>query len=430
MSLGPLLFAAIASLPAQECVRPRERPNADVYAGVAPTGYRGGMEADERWMRDVRPVRTATGDTAYVFRRQRAKRPIRYDSIEPLELSARRRLYLAWRDGCADLTSISGWPLPLGPVAGARLADEGVTPYGTTDSARVYLVGEDSLGRGERAVLLVRGHVVAQSPHLQRSSYSTTLYGTGVPSGLLLVAARSEYGVGVMDPHTLRDVLAPVWRGASGVYWYDDRANERGAYLLADAGRELKLFRRDGTPVPLARFDTLHLQPVFFPVPKGRPPHAPVLVTRDSVTKSCRVYRWDATPIIADTMRIDEYGYCPRPRSWRSDTQPDFWLTFTDLHDRVQVYRIGASDIEHTGRDVDGVLAFAFGNGIMVVARGTGDARRFHVLRQDGSAIPDAVYEKFQHLGCGFTEVWKAGNWWSLLSDGSTDPRRRYPFSC
>ena len=424
-----LLSAAAVRAQPPGCVPETPTSPADAYGGYDATGYKGAVVWNPTWDRAVSTVRGSDGAVRYRLRR--ASGPAAqtlYDSIEPLDDTPRGALFVAWRDGCGRIVDARGnqpWDREFSAFARSDLVGETVG----RDSLSVRVRERDANGDGFRYLLFVRHRLVAVTPHLDRWQYSTTLNGNyALPPGIRHIAIRESGANGAFDARTLREVLAPTWRGVGGLLAYDASARLQYQYLMADDGDGLHLFTTDGQPIPLPRFHRLKQVHGFLRWKRSGDQFTSVFALTDTVRRTCRLVRRDLTPVVQDEIAWSGQDDCARPYGRGSESAAV--LAFTNSAGTIQSYHIRDTVFARSARDVSGRLVHLFDTGALIVERTEAGSPVYRILAADGVTHLGEAFSGFEALGCGFVRVFRDGTWYTPYPDGSITTRLFFPFSC
>ncbi|MCC7055454.1 MAG: hypothetical protein IT355_19425 [Gemmatimonadaceae bacterium] len=373
-------------------------------------------------------MRTRFADTdsmVFVMRRARGAHRTAYQSVAPLFLGRGAVRYVGWRQGCATVLSARG--VPLVRATFRRLEQESGW---SADTVMLRAYQEDSVGEGYRLLLAIRGRIVALSPRLYRRSYSQTLHAmTLLPPHLMLVASREEGGMGLVSRHTLREVLAPGFRGAGGLAQVVD-GQLADQFLIADDGAQLQLFRTDGRRVVLPAFHAVETMSRWSQL-RWPAKFIRVYATADTIRGTCRLYDGRLQPIVPEEIVTKrEWGWRCQQLNRHINDAPVQFLAFSDPQGVTHTYRVSRRAIVKVGRGVAGDAVYVFPDGAMILRRTTPDGLRYLVTAVDGTPFPGAEFTDINLLGCGFVWVKRDGKWYTPGSDGSVSERLGYPFSC
>jgi hypothetical protein len=289
---------------------------------------------------------------------------------------------------------------------------------------------------GYRLALLRRGRVVALSPHTYLTSYSASLSDQPPPPGIRVLATRFENGMTAVRARTLRELLPPQYRGVGGLMVYNDRARQRHAYLLADDGTRLQAFTRLGRPITLPTFHRVLQPPHYWSrrwVRGDRFRYVIALI--DTIAGRCHLRRETLAPLIPEPIALprgawDQCAVVHQP--FGADTlRITRQVAFTDTLGRTAVYRIRRRTVRPSGVSYRGRLVYVLRGGSLLLEDSTASpSARFHVMRPDGTSVPEAEYEEIRYQGCDFMQVRRAGVWGMLSTDGRFSPGIKVPFSC
>lgn len=416
--LNGLLIAATLATAHADC-QPDSAPerSEEAYTGYTPTGYKGAQERDVVWHREVRARSLPDGRHEYRLRHQHTW----YESIEPLAVGGRQPGFQVRRGGCTRLLDSTGQPFAL--PAFTRLE----APYETQAGRGVLykLYEADANGERYRYVRFVDGRLKAVSPHAYLMGYSaSSLEQTYLRDGLTSIVIGPNDRHGVLDLETLKEIVAPEWRGVTGLGLlpYDKRLR----YLLTDDGKTRTLFSADGRQQLLAGIEKIKLIPDWFPYQAGldNADRAIIAVTENG-GQSCRLFDINLNLLLPLTLRT-ERGECP---TWRGGQPAKYYIGET-FDNQIHVYTLEAPTRLQARGTIAGRMATATTKGVVLARVDTPDGERYRAFAPDGTRANPQDFDEYRHLGCGFLEVRIGTKWLTLYHDGSTTEKRFYPFSC
>jgi hypothetical protein len=428
--LAALLCAMLVSLahipPANADCQPDPAAAAseEPYTGYTPTGYKGAMERDAVWHRAVRARAEADGRQVYQLRAKKAAGKAVgswYDSIEPVDLGARRPGFVVRRNGCAHLLDAAGRQLDIPAFS----QTEGAYGYIPAGKRLFKLVTNSPNGTTYRYALFAGGRLKAVSPHEYLTSYyGSSLPATYLPKNLVGIAVSEQNGHGLIDLDSLDEVIQPVWRGVGGL----GLANEGGAgrYLLADDGKTRTLFSADGRQQLLANIEKITLIPDWFPYRKDQESaERAIIAITENGGQTCRLFDIKLNLLLPLTLRT-ERGECP---TWRGGQPAKYYVgeTFDNV---IHVYTLEAPARLQAQGMIAGRMATATTKGVVLARIDTPEGERYRAFAPDGTRANAQDFDEYRHLGCGFLEVRVGKKWLTLYHDGSTTEKRFYPFSC
>lgn len=463
-ALGIVLLAGIA-FPAwssagaiTDCAPdPQRAAVAEPYQGYQPTGYKGAMERDTAWFAAVRPMAQPDGAVRYVFKHTPPAQRVAFESIESLSLGGKTVGFAAYRQGCGALFDARGKALAV-PTFDAIEVEytRNASPHSTLLKRKVFI--SKAVGTAFSYVRFTQGRLVARSPHQYLMDYSpvaitsanTELEGLNKKA----VAVSDTGGMGLLELHSLREVLAPRWLGVGQITDFarsgQTEKKPLPAYLLTQDAQGLQLHSLDGQPIALPRFDRIGFVHGWYPL--DRVPDAPhvdpiVVQTQEldahpdpagrqrTTEGSCRLYDETLQSLLNTALPASACLYTPPGRD-------SFYFAYS-TDGKTQIYRKQLTaqhllKLERTAKDIDGSLVYALDSGAMLLQTATPTPAQtqppqplpYRLVNPKGQDMPERSFDAFYHLGCGFVTVRKGEQRWMLNHDGSLSSGMRYPFSC
>jgi len=417
-----LTFVAFAPVIAAQQCQPNLEASAldEPYRGYAPTGYKGAMERDSSWFRLVRPVRLADGSERYAVRRQPKGTRQLYESIVPIHLGGHHVGLVASRQGCAELLDANGANYDV-----ARF-EEVETDWEYGDSAqksvRLKFIFNGESGSEFSYAIFTNGRKTAESPSHYKVAqpWDTDLY--------YIQSADSGHS-GVLEMKGLKEVLKPEWEKVDLLYDYHryHHLQEAEHAFLVAIKDGAHLFNLTGTPISLARFDSIEYVHSFFFVRPSEPGPA-IVVAKDSLTKTCRLYNASLQPLLDKAVPTDRFGTCSM-RDWLLKSHNRF--AFTDTHGLTQIYEKGlsgnAGKLTQIAANIRGSIVHVQPDGSMVLKSTYDGDIAYRLVDPDGTDVPNMTFEAVGDA-CHLIHVKKNGQWWSIGRDKLIPPI--YPFSC
>lgn len=387
------------------------------YPGATATGYKGALESDPVWHRNVRSRRGRDGQMQYRLHWQRTW----YASIEPVRLRGQAWAYRVRQHGCHRLLDPRGRAYPLPPFR--ALSYPSLTPSPLSGLLR-FETGRIGQAVYHYARFDRRGRLTAVSPHTYSMSYSSSSLPTdGLSPPLLDVVIPAPDRHGILNLTTLREVIEPRWLGVGGIRLNGPDREPR--YLLTDDGQTRTVYSREGQ-VLLRDIHGITLLPHGLPPRPNAPAsdQAAMVITRQGGAQ-CEVYDLDLKPLLSQPHRT-RHGSCLTAPDQTgglglAGETPDGILHFYT--------RQPDGTLRQTGQ-VNGSLAALTRTGNAVTRIDTPAGPRYRVYTFAAQPTHPQDFDDFRDLGCGFHEVRLGEQWLTLLPDGSTRTERYFPFSC
>lgn len=407
--LGPTLANA-------ECVPdPDAPPPQNIYTGYPNIGYKGGPEVDPLWHRRVITRHDQDGRDRYRLNTDR----VWYDSLEPIDLGGVTG-FVAHRAGCARLLDRRGKPLPLPPFAEIAAEYLPASPPGQV----IYNLDSGPFeSTSRRYVRFVRGRIAAVSPH----EYPNSHQGSSLPPGILPqhlrpVALSGPSGQGLLDLHSMREVLQPTWQGIEGIGFYSYDTH----YLLADDGQTRTLFSHDGTRRVMERIDNIAVIPDWLPKTAGKTAaERAIIAVRRSGEASCRLYDMRLNLLLPHGIPL-LYKECPI----RPNQQRPAYLFAEGFDGGTAIYSTQKTPRpQWTGSAPGEYITSVYQTGIVIVRIRTEDGPRYRVYGPDGKPANASDFSDFRSVGC-IIEVRLGEQWLTLYHDGKITTKRFWPYGC
>lgn len=390
------------------------------YMGYSMTGWKGSREYDDLWHREVEPI-GLSGQEPPMFRFKRKPGSV-WSSIEPIDLGGGAMGFVGTRDGCQQLLDRRGTPLQV-PLFD-RIAEDYV---GSELLSAGQVLFRLHVGEAYRLARFDRGQKIAVSQQTYLMSYSGSSLESGVlPRSLLRLASHFNNGHGLVDIHSLEQVLAPEWRGITGIGM--GVAPLPARYLMAERDGRKALFSLSGKGPQLEGIATIKVVNDWFPVSPGRAPvDRAVLVVgmADEADSGCRLLDMSLKPLFPGLLPL-RHQQCILPSAGSK-------YLFTDAGGAgVHIYAVKPEgSLQPTGSAPGRIAAILEESGLVLVElTGDQEGAAYRLYTAAGQRFNDEEYSGFRHLGCRFYEVSSNGRWLTLMHDGRTSERRGYPFSC
>lgn len=390
------------------------------YMGYSMTGWKGGREYDKLWHREVEPISTP-GQEPPLFRFKRKPGSI-WSSIQPIDLGGGAMGFVGTRNGCQQLLDHRGAPLQV-PLFD-RIAEDYV---GSELLSAGQVLFRLHVGEAYRLVRFDRGQKIAVSKRTYLMSYSGSSLESGVlPRSLLRLASRFNDGHGLVDIHSLEEVLAPEWRGITGIG--TGMGSSPANYLMTERGGRRALFSLSGKGPLLEGIATLKVVNDWFPPAPGRSAiDRAVLVVgmADEAGAGCRLLDMSLKPLLPQLLPL-QYQQCVLPSAGSK-------YLFTDAGGTgVHIYAVKPEGSLQSIGSAPGRIAAILEESGLVLVQVDGDQQgsAYRLYTVEGQRFDNEEYTGFRHLGCRFYEVSANGRWLTLMHDGTTSERRYHPFSC
>lgn len=393
-------------------------PPEEPYRGYSMTGWKGGPEYDKLWHREVETI-GSPGQAPTQFRLRRRPGPT-WSSIQPIDLGGGSMGFIGTRDGCQQLLDRGGTPLPI------PLFDRIEEDYlGSALLRSGQMLFRLHVGDTYRLARFDFGRQIAVSERAYLMSHSgSSLEGGMLPRSLLRLASHFNNGHGLVDIHSLEQVLAPEWTGIAGI----GVAPFPARYLMAEREGRKALFSLSGKGPLLEGIATIKVVNDWFPDSPGRAPvDRAVLVVgmADEAGSGCRLLDMSLKPLFPGLLPL-RHQQCILPTAGSK-------YMFTDAGGAgVQIYAVKPEgSLQPIGSAPGRIAAILEESGLVLVElTGVQEGSIYRLYTAAGQRFNEEEYGGFRHLGCRFYEVSSNGRWLTLMHDGRTSERRGYPFSC